>query len=109
MPPTLKPSYRYRFTVERVIDGDTFVAKIDLGFDVWTVQHIRLLNYYAPESKSPDGPAARQALQAAMAGATELVLETTKDRTFTRYLGTVFVDSRPVIDLLPVWADKGIT
>ena len=35
--------------VDRVIDGDTIVVTIDLGFDVFAKRHVRLLNVDTPE------------------------------------------------------------
>jgi len=44
--------YRYKATVERIIDGDTVVLTIDLGFNITlTNQHIRL-TYDAPELRT---------------------------------------------------------
>ena len=31
----MKPQFTYKATVERVVDGDTVDALIDLGFDTW--------------------------------------------------------------------------
>ena len=42
--------YNYKFTLERVIDGDTLVGSINLGFNLTlNRQHIRLLEIDAPE------------------------------------------------------------
>lgn len=56
--------YRYRASVTRVIDGDTIVAHINLGFGVWVIdRHFRLYGIDAPElSDAPAGPAAREEL-----------------------------------------------
>ena len=43
--------YEYRAVCERVIDGDTIDARIDLGFNVWTFVRIRLYEIDAPESE----------------------------------------------------------
>lgn len=46
----IKPSYCYRAELVGVVDGDTVIADIDLGFGVWLRSHrLRLLNYNAPE------------------------------------------------------------
>lgn len=42
--------YSYYCTVIRVIDGDTFVADIDLGFGIWLRErHIRIFGVNTPE------------------------------------------------------------
>jgi endonuclease YncB( thermonuclease family) len=45
--------YIYRFTLNRVIDGDTVDGRIDLGFRIgWDVR-VRLDDYDAPETWRP--------------------------------------------------------
>lgn len=47
--------YEYMARLDRVIDGDTYVFDIDLGFYVTTRQHIRLLGLDCPERGTPEG------------------------------------------------------
>ena len=44
--------YEYHAIVERVVDGDTIDLHIDLGFDVWIRQRVRLLGIDTPESRT---------------------------------------------------------
>lgn len=44
-----KPAYIYRSKAVRVIDGDTFIAEIDLGFRVYTRKSVRLRGVDTPE------------------------------------------------------------
>lgn len=46
--------YEYNAECLRVIDGDTIVARIDLGFDLWAKKTIRLEGINAPESRTRD-------------------------------------------------------
>lgn len=47
--------YEYNATVTEVVDGDTIVVDIDLGFDiVFTNQKVRLLGIDTPESRTSD-------------------------------------------------------
>ena len=47
--------YEYNATVTEVVDGDTIVIDIDLGFDViFTNQKVRLLGIDTPESRTSD-------------------------------------------------------
>ena len=48
--------YEYGIRYKRVIDGDTFVCDIDLGFGVWLVdQHCRLHGIDTPEKSTAEG------------------------------------------------------
>jgi len=41
--------YTYKISVERVVDGDTIVAMIDLGFHTFIKEHVRLYDVDTPE------------------------------------------------------------
>lgn len=60
--------YYRRFTLDRVIDGDTVVGTVDNGFYTTIKQSFRLFGINTPELNSPD-PAVRAA---AFAATTEL-------------------------------------
>ena len=48
--------YEYGIKFKRVIDGDTFVCDIDLGFGIWLVdQHCRLHGLDTPEKDTAEG------------------------------------------------------
>jgi micrococcal nuclease len=46
--------YTYKAKVARVIDGDTVVLEIDLGFNIFHVMSCRLLGVNAPELNAKD-------------------------------------------------------
>jgi micrococcal nuclease len=46
--------YTYKAKVGRVIDGDTVVLEIDLGFNIFHVMSCRLLGVNAPELNAKD-------------------------------------------------------
>jgi micrococcal nuclease len=51
--------YEYEIRFKRLIDGDTFVCDIDLGFGIWLMdQHCRLFGVDTPEKSTPEGKAA---------------------------------------------------
>lgn len=88
-------NYTYAAKLERIIDGDTAVLRIDLGFDVTTKQHVRFKGYNAPEMKkthATEGIRAKAELEMLLAGK-QLVITTTQDfqQTFARYLADVYV------------------
>lgn len=91
--------YNYKAHLVRVIDGDTVVLDIDLGFGVWLrKQNIRLLGINAYELKEDRGPEAKaflftQLTHPLAAGIRELLIEThkgdEKDK-YGRWLGTIW-------------------
>ena len=88
--------YEYPGRVHRIIDGDTGVFWIDLGFGVWVKQTCRLRGINAPEIRgsrlTPQqraaGYASRDHLELLCNDCGPLTLHTIKDRTgkFGRYL-----------------------
>ena len=46
--------YTYHATLDRVVDGDTVDALVDLGFDTWKKVRIRMMGMNAPESRTRD-------------------------------------------------------
>lgn len=48
VPPT-GPEYIYRASILRWVDGDTFDARVDLGFRTWIETRFRLFGVNAPE------------------------------------------------------------
>lgn len=51
--------YRYRAYAERVIDGDTYLLRVDLGFHVAISIMVRLYNVDAAKLGTPEGDEAR--------------------------------------------------
>jgi len=97
--PPLPPyiPWRFRATVVRVVDGDTFIAEVSLGFYVTTTHSFRLMDYNAPELFSGDdreaGAAARERLLALIPPGTLITLHSDKSRTsFARYVARVTLD-----------------
>lgn len=88
--------YRYNCNIIRVIDGDTVVADIDLGFDIHHIHTVRLLGINTPELNKSDQ---RERARAAKDFLAETVLEerceiqTHKDRSdkYGRYLAEIIV------------------
>jgi endonuclease YncB( thermonuclease family) len=58
----MRDGYVRAVEVVRVIDGDTFVCDVDLGFYVRARMSCRLAGINAPEHDEPGGPEARAAL-----------------------------------------------
>lgn len=86
--------FTYTGSVIRVIDGDTFVASIDLGFGFTTVQTLRLRGLDAPEIISSEGREAKEFLENSLGK--DLLIRTSKSDKYDRYLADVFVDGEYV-------------
>lgn len=85
----------------RVVDGDTVMADIDLGFHTWRRNEpLRLFGIDAPEPKGSTrdaGKASTAALEARIEGK-ELTICTIKDKTgkFGRYLVRLFLGNEDI-------------
>lgn len=99
--------WQYFAQVIRVIDGDTVVAAVDLGFNVKLRHHFRLARINTPELNSPD-PGTRAKAQAAKEELARLVLDqpvklvSIKDRgdKYGRYLCELYVNEVNINDEL---------
>jgi len=92
--------YQYNAEVIRVIDADTVKVRVDLGFHTHRVEHIRVLNYDAPETrlgKNTDqeqktrGLEAKAYAQAILPVGSTIILTTQYDKTgkYGRFLANI--------------------
>lgn len=49
------PAYQYKAKTVRIVDGDTIVLDVDLGFSVNVREKFRLAHINAPEKSDKDG------------------------------------------------------
>lgn len=92
--------YEYKAVVLNVIDGDTIDVELDLGFDTYRNERIRLAFINTPEIRTKDEEEKRKGLLAKtrvlnlILGKT-ITLKTIKDKTekYGRYLGIVILES----------------
>ena len=99
--------YEYKIKeIDRIVDGDTVDATIDLGFDVLYKTRVRLYGINTPETRTKDleekakGLAAKERLNEIIHKATKmghhLILQTKEKGKFGRYLGVIIIeDCRP--------------
>ena len=85
-----EPTYVYRADVERVIDGDTVLLRVDLGFAVWKEQRIRLAEIDTPPLDAPKGQEAYCYVRDQLAQAQTVVVKTHKIDIYGRYVGHLF-------------------
>lgn len=97
--------YTYRAAIIDVIDGDTVVADIDLGFGVWLrKQHIRLAKINSPELKGATLKAAqdsRDFLKKLILNKT-VTVQTEKDtkEKYGRWLATILLEEdKSLVDI----------
>ena len=90
--------YTYKIKLDRVIDGDTIDAYIDLGFDVSIKKRIRFMGINTPESRTRDleekarGLAAKDRLKNLLEGCENITLKSHGVGKFCRCLGEIFLD-----------------
>ncbi len=105
----MEPIYVYRAAVVRVIDGDTYVMTVDLGFYVTVRLTIRLNGVNCPELREVGGPEAKTFVEGVMAGAGQLLLRSYKDRqTFARWVADIWTDGTSLADII-VAGGHGVT
>jgi len=90
LPRPTDPSYLYKAEVRDVIDADTLLLDIDLGFEVIRRQPIRLARIDAPERDTKRGAAGRRFVRKQLAVARTVVVNTRKYDIHRRYVAHVF-------------------
>jgi len=90
--------YKYNAKLDRVVDGDTVDALVDLGFNTWKKVRIRMMGMNAPESRTRDleekklGLAAKARLIEIL-GDGEFTLQSHGVGKYGRCLGEIFRES----------------
>jgi len=100
--------YEYKAELKRIIDGDTIVCDIDLGFGIWLRdEHVRFARINSPEIRTRDlkekekGLAAKEFVSFILATSKELKLKTLKSKgKYGRYVAEILVDGTNLNDLL---------
>ena len=82
--------YVYSAAIEKIIDGDTLMLNIDLGFDVWKRQRIRLRGIDTAELGTPEGNAAKAYVEERLRGVIRVVIQTVKMDIYGRYVCDLF-------------------
>lgn len=95
--------YEYQARIEKIIDGDTFEATVDLGFHTYSRQHFRLENYSAPEISGVEkefGIIAQKKLEELLPVGEIIMLRSAKTEKFGRWLANVNWESGSLSDYL---------
>jgi micrococcal nuclease len=98
--------YQYRIKkIERIIDGDTFICELDLGFNIILKQTVRLIGINTPEIHTLNeevkkyGLRAKEKLQEYLSKGSEIIIETKKPDSIEKYgriIGSVYVIGEPL-------------
>ena len=90
--------YTYKIKLDRVVDGDTIDAQINLGFDISVKKRIRFKGINTPESRTKDleekarGLAAKDRLKNLLEGANTIQLKSYGVGKYGRCLGELHID-----------------
>lgn len=83
-------TYVYKAAVERIVDGDTLILRIDLGFQVWKEQRIRLAGIDCPPIDEKKGYEAFEYVRDQLARAPFVMVKTHQIDIYGRYVAHVF-------------------
>jgi|SRR5699024_5650892 len=85
----MNDTYIYNANCYNIIDGDTIEIGIDLGFDVYTFQRVRLANVDAVDLGHPNYDKATEFVSSRIKDR-QIKIHTTKDKVLGEYLVTVW-------------------
>lgn len=85
-----KELYTYRAELERVVDGDTLILIIDLGFNIKTRQRVRLKGINTPELSTNAGKRAKVRVSEILKESRQLIVKTYGYGKFARALADIF-------------------
>jgi endonuclease YncB( thermonuclease family) len=90
LPRPTNPSYLYKAEVRDVVDTDTLLLDIDLGFEVIRRQRIRLARIDAPDRDTPEGARGRRYVREQLAVARTVIVNTRQVDLHGRYVAHLF-------------------
>lgn len=88
------PAYLYEANVHSVVDGDTLVLNLDLGFQVSRRQRIRLALINTSPLTTKKGALAKQFLTEQVLAHPYMVVKTNRIDIYGRYIAHIFVSAR---------------
>ena len=87
---TKKDLFTFKANLERIVDADTFWFQVDLGFDWWSLQDLRLRGIDCPEINTPAGKRAKRFVEKELKPCTFVVIKTYASDKYARYLTDIF-------------------
>jgi len=79
-----------------VIDGDTVVFYVDLGFRTYSRQKLRFRGIDCPELATPEGKIAKTFVEEKLKRAKIITIKTYRKDKYDRYLADIFVGSKEI-------------
>lgn len=89
----------YAATLVRMVDADTYILRVDLGFDVSYTATIRLADLDTPERFTAEGKRATAAAEAALKSG-PIRVAPTGAMTFARHVAHVYVGGKKLAEIL---------
>ena len=93
---TTSDLYTYRAYLDYVIDGDTIVFYVDLGFRTYSRQKLRLRGIDTPELPTPKGKKAKTFVEEILKKPKLITIKTYRKDKYDRYLADIFVGSKEI-------------
>ena len=82
--------YNYKAKCNRVVDGDTLILDIDMGFSIHSIHSCRMLGYNAPERSEKElNQKCVDKLSDLVIG-NDIIIGSKKDDKYGRYLVDIF-------------------
>jgi len=94
------PDYKYAAKVDRVVDGDTVDAVMDLGFHVAIKIRCRLARVNAVELYAPGGKDAKLTVQMLLPVGKDVFIHSTSLDKYGRSIAEIYVDNENLTDIL---------
>lgn len=92
-----KPSYTYKAVVERVVDGDTLWAVVDLGLNSFVREKFRFRGIDTPELGTKKGEEAKQYVSNLLKPKQKIIIKTSKSEDkYGRFLADILYSTTPM-------------
>ncbi|MFT5169521.1 MAG: micrococcal nuclease [Candidatus Omnitrophota bacterium] len=92
--------YTYAAHCERVVDGDTVIFQIDVGFRTWIRQYLRLRGIDTPELKTTAGAKSKNFLYRLLKKNPDVRIKTHQADIYGRYLTDIFLKDGTYVNQL---------
>ncbi|WP_078126203.1 DUF1016 N-terminal domain-containing protein [Leptospira alexanderi] len=89
--------YFYFGEIERIIDGDTILVKLQLGFNIITRQRIRLHNVWSAELDTDEGASSFELLKKKLPAKTKIIVRSRSKDIYGRYVGDILYLTKKTI------------
>jgi endonuclease YncB( thermonuclease family) len=85
--------HTYKAHLTRIVDGDTIHVALDLGFNIFHKEILRLAKINAPEKNTAAGKNSTKKLTDILKNVKTLIIKTNKTDIYGRYVADIFLES----------------